>query len=366
MSYGPDSLTFNIYLAPVPGEGASFTTVLLIVDLATNPLDGSSRYLEFISSTDVTDAADAGYISSATAQALNDAFSQSPRPNKIIVGYADLVGSETYATALTAIRDAGANFYTVCINSRVDANILLVSAAVETYGRELFILQSDDATWLTSGYPATLTDLESRERSITTYHDTDTEYLDLCWATTRTSFSPDEKSYSWSGIVKEVANYTTALTSAQKGFALANEVNTMLSWGGNNWVSPGLNCNNRPIEHIVSVDWFRTRLDEGLVQLIQLKASRGEKLIIGTVGQTASSGQTAILAVINGLIQQGLAIGHFVEATDSAGDNVPYAKALAVTAADITAQRLRFDVKLLLSTGAQNFTFNIYASAIID
>jgi len=364
LSYGPDSISITIYIAPVPGEGASLTTVLLLVNKVTNPLDGSSRYLEFNSATDVSDALTATYISSVTAQGLTDAFSQSPKPKKIIVGYVDTAGAESYADGLDAVIAAGANFYVVTIDSRADADILAVSARLEALGFRFLVLQSDDADWLTSGYPVAMAAIEGRERTVITYHDAYAEWLDLCAATARSSFDPDVKSAPWNGQIKEVADYTIALTSSQKTLALANEVNTMTTWGTQKWFSEGKNANDRPIDHIVTVDWFQTRLSERITDYVQLQASKGNKIVVGTVGQTGSEGQVAILGVIQGLIQDGIDAGHFIETEDDDGNAIPNATAQAVTAADITGQKLRFACQLVFTTGAINFDFDLYFSAI--
>jgi hypothetical protein len=229
-TYADANITLNIYLQAVKLAGADFTTALYLVDQATNPLDGASRYLTFQNATDVSTALTATYISAAVAQALTDAFAQSPAPQKILVGRVDTVGGEGYDDGLTACIAAGATFYGIAIDVRTDAAILEVSAAVETLVTNnhlgyLFVFQSADADWLTAGFPAALTTISGREQTVICYHDIATEYMDLCWLCGRLTFNPDERSAPWPASLKEVGDYTTAITTAQKALAYANHVN---------------------------------------------------------------------------------------------------------------------------------------------
>lgn len=359
MSYAAGNLTLNIYLAPVPGAGASLTTVMYLVDEALgNGLNGD-RTRTYASVTDVTDDATALYITAAVSQALQDAFAQSPTPKEIKVGRIDTGGGETYATGFTAVKADDPDFYGVVIDKRSNAEILLVSGAVETDAFRIFFLQSADADWLTAGYPAALTAIEDRERSVICYHDIAAEVFDLCWAVHRLNFDPDDRSVGWPCNLKEVADYTTAVTSAQKVFAEANDVNLGEEWGSASfWVDGGWNANHRPIDQIVSADWFSTRLEEDLVTFIQAKSARGEKIPVSVAGQNM------ILGIIRARLQAGLAAHHFYETQKTDGTPLPLAEGIAITAADITAQRLRFNVEAIFETGARVFTLNIYLAAV--
>ena len=85
--------TINVYLATLARGAAGFSTVLLIVPLATNSLNGL-RVVEYTTLALATAAQTAGYISAATLVAITTAFAQRPSITSIKVGYADLVGGE--------------------------------------------------------------------------------------------------------------------------------------------------------------------------------------------------------------------------------------------------------------------------------
>lgn len=352
--YGPDNIVLNIFLQPVPGEAQSLEVVLYLVNLAANSLDGDT-FRVYNSTTDVAADLAASFISAAVAQALNDAFDQTPKPGQILVGSVDVVGGDTYADGLADVIAAGANFYGIALDVRTDTDILLVSAAVETADFRQFVLQSADADWLTSGFPAALTAIDTREHTVITYHDIAAEVGDLAWACNRLAISPDVKSVPWPAKLFSVLPNATTPTTTQQGFALANKVNLGLAWGTvANWMSPGVNANNRPIENIVSVDWFKTRLEERWTLLFQEVSLRGDAML------TNPTGQAQIGAILRALVEEGLALGHLDTAVKTDGTLLPRIIPLPITPADVTAQQVRFDVELLWANAAQAVTANLF------
>jgi hypothetical protein len=358
-TYGAGNITINLYLQAVKLAGADFTTALYLVDQATNSLNGD-RYVTYQNTTDVTTAETAGYISAAVSQALQDAFAQSPTPQKILVGRVDTAGGEGYDDGLTAVIAAGAGFYGIAIDKRTSTEILAVSAAVESLVTDnhlgyLFVFQSADADWLTASYPAAFTAVENREQTAICYHDTATEYMDLCWLVNRLVHDPDERSAPWPSSLKEVADYATVVTSTQKGHTYTNHVNLGALWGAAAfWVDPGHNAAGRPLDQIVSKDWFRARLWEDITTLVQDLSAKGIKLAVN------AAGQNTILGLIRKRLQQGVAAVHFDETQKDDGTDLPRATAITITDADITAQRLRFDVEAVFATSARVFTLNVY------
>ena len=352
--YGPSNVTINIILQPVPGEAQSFTTTLHLVDQVNDSLDGD-RYRTYTSSQDATDDLASGFISAATNQALQDAFSQIPRPPTILLGRVDTVGVETYSDGLDAVIAAGANFYGITADTRTATDQITISANIEARNFYIYGMQSSDVDWLTATYPAAYSTVENRERTFTIYHDTDTEWADLCWVGQRLFFDPDTKSAAWPANLKEVANNSTDPTTSQQALALVNEVNIGLEWASASyWISPGVNANNRPIEFIVTVDWFQTRLNERTTALFQDSSARGEKIIVN------QTGQAQILSLLNGLVQEGLTLGHLDTAEASDGTILPRTEAKTITAADKVNQELRFDAELLWATAGQAVTYNLY------
>jgi len=350
MAYGESNIVINVYLAPVVGQGATFSTVLYLVDEAQgtgNALNGD-RFRTYNSTTDVDDDETAGYITAEVAQALTDGFAQRPIPQEILVGRVDTGGAEGYDDGLAACIAAGAEFYGVALDKRTATEILEVSAALEGYDFYISGLQSADADWLTVDYPATLTALENRERSCVAYHDIAAENMALCWMVDRLNVDPDYLSGAFEGNVNEVAAYTTALTAGQLAFAEGNEVNVLCEFGtSNSWVSGGWNCAARPIDHIVTADWFKTRLRERLIARVAEKAAKHEKINVDPSGSNETAG------IISGLLSQGEAANHFVKDQTRVTPITP-------DATDIAAKRLRFTVEGQLTTNARVFQVNVY------
>lgn len=341
------TITVNVTLAPSPPDRQGFSTVLLLVDEQPgNGLNGD-RVVTYTDVDGATTDEAAGYITAATLQAVTDFFAQIPKPASIKVGRVDTVGAETYADGLSAVRAVDDDFYGIAIDKRSATEILSVSGAVETL-EKLFVCQSADSDWLTTGFPAALSALEGRERTALIYHDTATEWADLCWLGSRLVYDPDNQSAGWSGQVREVADLATALTATQKAFLDGNDGNVGLAFSSADfYVSPGVNCNGRPIYEIVSADWFRARIREDFALEKLTLDSRGEKWVVDATGQGRG------LAILNARLIQGEEVQHFVRGQTRA-------TAEDITTADETARRLRFTAEAQIAGDAITFVINAY------
>ena len=342
-----DNITVNVTLSAVPAQEAGFGTVLLMVPKAQNSLN-SARSVRYTSYAEAQADQTAGYISSGTLAAVLVAFAQRPAPADILVGNVDLAGSpaETYATALPLIIADDPDFYGVCATTRTGADVEALALVAETYDK-LYISQSGDADWLTSGYPSAFTDLEDLQNSATVYHTTSSEWADVAWACGALAFDPDDVSIPWDRPLKGVAAYTSNLTAAQKNFADANNANLMLAYGGAAaFVDPGVNHEGRPVADVITAHWLKIRLTERLAALKVRESTAGRKIPM------TAAGQMQVMGELTALFAQGIAAGHFV---DGQTEVTP----LALTSADITAGRMRFTARAQLVSSARVFTFNI-------
>lgn len=340
------NITINITLAPAPADGNSFGIVCHFVPLATNSLNGVV-VASYTSDAEAAAALTAGYIESSTRVALGDAFSQIPKPPIVKVASIDLIGGDFVNDAYAAAILVDRVFYCVTMVSKIDADILLISAAVEA-DRRICVVQSDEATWLTAGYPPALTDLEDRERTIVVYHDADTENGDLAWATSRLAHNPDVKSAPWNGKVREVA-ILSALTSAEKALLLANDANVGLRFGTDKYyMFEGTNCAGRPIAHIITMDWIFANIQDDLINLIASLSADGRKLTVDDDGQALG------LQVIESRLQQAVGAGHLsdyeisnvlITQTHRDDGELPY-----LAAAVLTTGAVKITLDLNLST----------------
>ena len=339
------NITISLSLDPAPLSRAGFGNVLLLVALATNSLDGE-RVVTYSKSKDAEDANTAGLISAATLKAVQTAFSQRPKPAKIKVAYADLVGGETYPQALTAVQSVDDDFYGIACDARTDAEIVALASAVEAKPK-LLAVQSDEADLLTTGLPAALSSLAGKERTIVCYHTDDAEWMDVGLLANRLVYSPDTRSAPWDAPLKGVNAYSGQITSGQRDAALGNNVNLGLPYGGENFfVDAGVNAAGRAVYEIVTADWFETRLRERVAVEKVRHAARGEKIPISRVGQAK------ILAIVEALFEEGVAAGHF-EANQTS------ITALTLTQDDLDLGRLRFEGSAQIAGSARLFEFGL-------
>ena len=342
-----DNIVITLTLAAAPAPQAGFGRDLILVDEAAgNTLNGDRTRI--YSDVDGAQADQtAGYITAAVVSAVTTAFSQIPRPQDVMVGRVNTGGAETYSAGLTACIADNPDFYGVTIDSRADANILLIAADVEAQ-RRMFFLQSDDADWLTTGLPGTLTALAGKERSVICYHDDDTEWMDVGWSAGWLAFDPDTDSAPGHREVKGVASYSPLPTDTQKAFLDANNANHGLPYGpAVFFVDPGVNANGRPIYEILTADWFEARLQEDVATLVVNASARGEKIVVD------DTGGALVLSLIKKRLAIAIAAGHLVAGS---------ATQLPITTADRDAQRIRFSVQGQFAVSGRVFTFTVNLS----
>lgn len=349
------TITVNVSLATLARGVAGFSTVLLLVPLATNSLNGV-RVVEYTTLALAQAAQTAGYISAGTLAAITCAFAQTPSIESIKVGYVDLVGGETYATGLTACIAYDPDFYGVCITVRTNAEIAAVGALVETNAKKmLFVYQSADSSWLDSGIPSGLSAMEDYERSVACYFATATEWADVAMACNRLNADPDVISAPWRLFDAAGLTTQTTITEAQRLLAIANNANVFAEYGTADFApAPGYNMAGRQIEQVVSADWFATRIREK-IQSIKLARSNDFKKI-----PIDLAGQAIIEAGLKELAAQAIAAGHFEEVVITPEDLT----SATVLAAAIAAQRLTFRIDAQTVTDAWQFTVNAYANTL--
>lgn len=345
-----DNIQITILLQTIAATALAFNPLIMFDEAAGTTLDGD-RVRSYTTLAGVTADETAGFVSAAALEAARVAFSQTPPPQTIKIGRVDTVAPETYPAAYALIKAADPDFYGVCIDSRVDAIILLMSALIEADSPgKLFICQSDDTDWLTTGLPAALTDLDTRERTAVAYHTTDAQWADWAWLCNRLAFDPDVISVPWDAQVKEVVAMTALPTDTQKAFLDANNANHGLPYGSAAYfVDPGRSQNTRPLYEIMTADWFEVRLQARIANLKVEASARGEKIPIN------GDGQAMILAEINTQFNLGVTAGHFV-----AGQTSVVAE--DITDADRSAQRLRFTGEAQDVASARIFQFTFYFS----
>ncbi len=338
-----DNITVSISLGPAPLQVAGFGVAMFVAAHATSTLGGDrSRLYTGVSGlqTDV----DAGELSTVALAAGTAAFSQTRKPASIMIGRTDAADTDIAAT-LAAIEVDNAAFYGICLEDRTEATQVALGTAVEAMNR-LFFYQSASADWRTSGVPAAYSTLAGNERSVVTYHDTATVWGDFAWLANRLTFDPDTQSAPWDCAVQGVSAIGVAPTDTQKAFLDANFANHGLPNGGDAyWIDAGVNMAGRSIHEIVTLDWFKARLQEAIISVKTAASARGDKIPI------TAEGQGLILAQILALFERGVTAGHFV-----AGETE--AAAVTIVQADYDLSRMRFTGRAQLVSGWRSFDFN--------
>lgn len=342
----------NVYISSSPPPITVFSVVLLLVPLASNSLNGS-RVMTFSSLSDAQDARDAGYISAATMAAATVAFSQPSVPSAFKVGYVDLVGSETYATALAACISADANFYWVCITPRTDAEIVAVSdyiEGIESTRKLAFMFQSDD-TGLIGSFPSGLSGAQNNTRTAPIFHTTDGQWNDVAYTVNRATFDPAIVSVPWTACqVSGVEALSPNPTQTQRNAAVnTNHVNIMLDYGVSHFVmDPGVNIVGQPIEEIVTADYLDVAIRRAVSLMVVERSNRGQKTAVN------ATGQQLVISTVGAVMQSAQIAGHI-----EPGWTID---AEAITAGDLADRQLRFTIRGTLTVSGRLFTFNTYLS----
>lgn len=349
-----DLLSISITLGALSSGRASFSTLLLLVASVT---PGGGTLASYANLAEVqADIANLNTIAVAMATA---AFGQANPPESILIQGVNTGAAQTYVQALDAAIGAGANFYGVLADVRTPATQVAIATDIETKAASetylLFITQDDDADWKTSGSPSAWTDVDDYERTVVCYHDDNdndasSARLDVALAAQVLSWDADTQSAPWTTAVLGVPALTAKVTATQKGFLRSNCANTALPFGTTTdyWVDPGQNQNGRPVDHVVSADWMRTRIREALADLMVAVSARGTKITVD------GAGQGLIGNAIEGVFQLGLTAGHILDYRLTP---------LPVTNADITAQRVRFDGEAQFATGVRRVSLSLYLAA---
>lgn len=354
------SISVAINLAALPPNRAGFSTVLMMVPFAADADLGSgtgdNRVVTYSSPAEVSAALAASDISAATAAALNKGFDQrirGRRPKQIKVAYVDVNnvlsgGAETYVAALPLVAAADDDFYGVVTPFlRTDTDMELLSDAIESEDKRLYIAQSSDADWLTSSIPSEWDGVEN-ERTAVLYHATDGAYQDVGYACALLGLDPAIGSSPAAIRVRSVD--ATTVTETGRSNILSHDANVGLAYSSaSNFVQEGVSLAGRPLYQIVSGDWIKATIETELA-LAKLRLSDNRlKMPLNEQGAEIA------LAVVRQVFAQGVAGGHLqgdysVELADSNGIDVANQKFNIEASAQILDDAVNFDITVNLSS----------------
>jgi hypothetical protein len=118
----------TVQVSPLSTANSGFN-VGLIVGVSTH-ISAATRVKEYSSTDDMLSDGWTGTEHEYLAAQVY--FSQSPRPNKVVIGRWDNTDTETAVQAVTACRAANSNWYAAYLCDAVKADILAIAAYIET------------------------------------------------------------------------------------------------------------------------------------------------------------------------------------------------------------------------------------------
>lgn len=348
VTHTTQAIVITNFLEPLAAGQQGFSTIMLVVDQATNTLNGA-RTVEYSSKDEISTAETSGHISAATSTLAKVMFDQVPIPSSVKVGRVDTGGGETWAQGYAAIKAADPDFYGVVSATRTVADAASLANAVnsDTDGR-VCIVQSSDTDLLTATIPSEFSSISNPERVVVLFHDTNAQALGEGYASAWLSWDPDEKAVGTVRRVRGVEPYATDITLTQYNQALANNVNIAAPFSSaQTFIREGVALSGRPAYQVLTADWFKARVREDVAAVKLAASDRGDRIPVSEVGQQL------IVGTVVARGRRGEDAGHFVR------DSVictPY----AITDADKAANRLRFRVEGTYALDATNFAFDIY------
>jgi len=344
-------IQISILLDPPPAGVAGFIPLILGDEADGNTLDGD-RVRTYLTPSAVDADETAGFLSEDVANAVRLGFSQTPRPAEIKVGRVDTTATEGYDEALTAIEGIDPDFYGIVADTRLAADQVAIATWTEARDR-IFLLQSDDADWITAGIAGDFSAIADYENTAVVFHDTPAQLADSAWCANRLAFSPDVTSAPWDANLSGVQGYATTLTETEQGHAEDNNVNLVLPFGSATTYlasdGVGVNLAGRQISEIVTKHWFKRRLQEAVIATKIRQTGLGQKIPVSL------DGVALVQPLVENLFDTGEDTGHFVPGQTSADFPIP-------TAADIEAARIRGTGSAQLATSAGTFDFDLVFS----
>ena len=350
----------TVLLQALATPGAGFGVVTHLVDEAQgtgNPLNGGARFQDFASTTEGAAAVVAGEISAEVQLAITAAFSQDLQPASFRVCRVDTGGGESYSDALTLLEAEGlTDLWMLTMDTRVTATQLLLAATVEALGNQYFLLlQASDADWKTAGIAAAMTAAAAYKYSGVVYHDVATTWADVALAVRNLAFDPDETSIAWEKNVSSVVLYSAFVTATQRTNMLANSIAVLGTWGSSDfWYDGVVSFEGRPLKELLTSAWYAARVSEAIQTLHQRESVAGRVVLV------SASGMEQTRAAVESVNATGIAANHF-----NPGQVVTTPQ--PITAADITARRLRIVVEAQVGTGARvfNVTANLSQTEVV-
>ncbi len=265
---------------------------------------------------DLAELEAAGFTIGATPEVhawATAAFAQDDGVDAILVGRED-AGDADWGVTYAAVTAADPlSYYFVNIETRVDVDILLVAAIVETQ-RKVFLPQSSDADILSDGAGNIAEDLEvlGLNRSALWFHAIDDStgglvpsdgYLDGGISSSGGGLNLDGPAGVGTWIYRQLSAIAfDAVTSGEAANIYSNNANLFGRNLGLSFSSKGTMASGRFIDVQTSLDWTEQRLEEDILSLF---------VGAGTKIPYTNAGINQVGGAVQGVYDKGINFGHF-------------------------------------------------------
>ena len=314
-----NSVDINVTLTGAAPEKFGFGRAIGIFDhsVTANRQDGPYFSLQ--------EMIDAGFTSGAEPEVNawgSAVFGQENGVDSVVVGRIDAGDADATAT-MTAVEAADpGGWYITNYEERVEADILLVAAYIQTTGSgetpKIYIAQSSDAALLAGTAGNVGEDLQTAGQTRTglIYHRYDDSlaggipsdgYLDGAWSSYGGGFNLDAPNGAGTWKFNELSNVTFDPVTGAEATAIWNVNanlygrNGGLSFTQNGTMAEGSASAPRFIDVTTSLDWLKKRIEEAI-----LGAFVGAKTKI----PFTDAGINMIRQVVIGVYDQGVSYGH--------------------------------------------------------
>lgn len=272
-------------------------------------------------------------------------------------------GDATWDDTLDAIYDEYPGWYFTTIESRAEATILAVASWIEAKTQpKIFLASTKDAAVLAGTAGNVMLDLQASAyvRTATQYNvNGDSNdgssiahgYRDGAWASRGGGYNLDTLRPTWDfmQLTGQIADTFTEPEYNDIWDANGNIFSAVSGFGTTAFTSKGVVAQGRPIHVTTSIDWFKRRIQEGVLRM---------RLNNPQIG-IDYDGINKIRNVMGGVIEVGYKAGHL----DRLRPTKPtFPDPLSVSDADRLAGKLTVSADVYLKSEARKFVFNFNVS----
>lgn len=374
-----DNFTVTGFLTGNPTTGANldFSKILVIDSLANSSQSGMTSTAVGSNNSVLTTIADSDALTSgvgAGAQlVIENIFAPDSHPAEVYLLSVDLVGTDTWESALLALEAVMPDYFAVVVVSQTQSVIADVVDGVLQAGISMPHIvfagisttadaTASNATWLAGTLGAQTT--AEKQVLFLTYHnkngDTAADFAE--YAGRILSYDFDKICPSSNMILTNTPELAKLASATAKSNLDANNINHALPMTSviRTYVDKGVMLDGTPLYHILTKLWLQDRLQVAALGVKLSYTARGEKLPMDP------SGSTVVLAALANVVAQGERAKHLLsrDAADQMGKTpLPFVRMEAITADDLSNRKLRATIQQYTLEDAREITVDFYLSS---